>query len=374
MRLTASILLIVFFNSMTGQNNVFQTGKVERHNITDTILIEANSFIVLPINIGGKKRKFIFDTGADLIVAPDFDSTTLSSIKIKLTDSNGLKSDKNLHLIESIDLKGIKISEVFSIELDLPEPFRCYADGIIGNNLIKSLNWQISENYIIISNQKIKNKLKTHLKTFSFGSNRLHTNILINNTPIDTCLIDYGGIFEINLPVAMYSGNTLNIQENYKYTTVKSSYGANGISNPDTNLVVNCNLNFNGIDIKNVNITFSNNREKRIGINFLRRFQDVVINNKRNLISFGKLLKKRPIPKTLNCDFDLIAGNFFVNNVTLKNTQVNYGDTFISINNKSSDSFANYCEFLEWKQGLSKFEYLELVTKDGKEKRIKYWH
>ena len=76
-----------------------------------------------------------------------------------------------------------------------------------------------------------------------------------------------------------------------------------------------------------------------------------------------------------NYDFDLIEGKFVIKNAILKDeVLIKYGDEFININNKSSDSFISYCEFLKWRKNLMENEYIELIKNNGEKLRIKNWH
>lgn len=375
-RLLYIIILIGFTNYLNGQKlDVFQTGQISKKKFSDTIWVKGNDFVVLPIQINGVDKLYMFDTGADLIVSSDLDSTTLSQIKMNVSDINGLTTIKKLHRINNVYINGIEISDMFSIELELPEPFLCFADGIIGNNLIKSLNWKIQKDYIVLTNQKIKYDYQKVLKTFSYGTNCLHINTTINGVNIDSCLIDYGGLYEIKLPMTIYTNNFIDFENTNKYQFVKSSYGAHGKGKVDTVIVANCDLEFNGIKINNVNVTFSNRPEKQIGVLFLKRFQSIVLDNAHDKIAFGELDMQNRGSKIYNYDFDLIESKFVVKNAILKDeVLIKYGDEFININNKSSDSFMDYCEFLKWKKNLMENEYIELIKNNGEKIRIKNWH
>lgn len=370
------IILLGFTTFLNGQNlDVFQTGQISKKKFTDTIWVKGNDYIVLPIQINGVEKLYMFDTGADLMVSSDFDSTTLSQFKMNVSDINGLTTTKDLHRIKSIFINSVEIKDMFSIDLELPEPFRCFADGIIGNNLIKSLNWKIQKDNIILSNQKIKYNNQKVLKTFSYGANCLYVNSKINGVNIDSCLIDYGGLYEVNLPLTMYSNNLIDFENTNKYQFVKSSYGAHGKGKVDTVIIANCDIEFNGIKINNVNVTFSNRPEKQIGILFLKRFQSIVLDNAHDKIAFGELDMQNRGSRIYNYDFDLIEGKFVIKNAILKDeVLIKYGDEFININNKSSDSFISYCEFLKWRKNLMENEYIELIKNNGEKLRIKNWH
>jgi hypothetical protein len=236
----------------------------------------------------------------------------------------------------------------------------------------------ITENMTIFSNKSfdIKNE-KISLDIFYYSSNRLHSNILINNIPIDTFLFDYGGTYDIELPKSFYEKNKTSFKPNKITNQIKTTYNAIGKSLPDTVLRLNCNINFNGIQIDSVNIVFRHYKEKRVGYLFLRRFKDVVINNSSGKLFFSDLVKTtKPIQHEPIFKFDLINGFFVVDSKILNelsSSKLNIGDKFVEINSFKSNEFKTYCDFFDWTDSLFLNEYLDLKTAENKIIRINNW-
>jgi len=248
----------------------------------------------------------------------------------------------------------------------------CFCNGIIGNNVIKSSNWLIDQNKIVFSDRPFNNLVKqVSLDIFYYDSNRLFSNVIINGNRLDTCLIDYGGLYDnIEISKSYYERNLTRFKPNKITRQIRTSYGANGKSLPDTIFSLNCNINFNGLKIDSVNIVIKNKGENLIGFQFLKRFEKVAINNTNKKLVFGNLLKTTTtLQKECLFSFDLINGFFVVASKILNepnSSGLNIDDKFIEINTIKSSDFKSYCEFLVFKDSLIKFEYLNLKTIDNK--------
>lgn len=355
--------------------DLLKTGTLKNRNYYDTISIAKNRFIVLPTKVDGIDRNLIFDTGADFVILPK--DSTKSNIKIELKDSNNKKIIVSANKLNKFYFSKIGISDLYAINMDMSKPLLCFANGIFGNNVIKASNWIIEDNQIIITNKKVflKEK-KLDLKFYYFDSNRLHSNILLNGIRIDTCLIDYGGAFDIMLPISYFDKYQNDFQINYSDYQMSSSWGVNGKGPIDSVLNVNCNINFNGIKIDSVNISFRKKSEKRIGLVFLKRFGQVAINSNNSTISFGALKEQKQVArKRLIYNFDLIDSCFVIDSKIITNDSMLLflGDKFTVLNNKKANSFNSYCDFLSWKNSLQKEEYLDIETIEGKRFKIKNW-
>lgn len=362
--------------SCTNQINVFKTATSESKSYRDTLVYDNNKFIVLPIKVNGETRKMMFDTGADLVVFPKDSST--SKIKCNLRDANGNVTLCDISPIDCLEIANNNFTGLFSFKLDLPAPFLCFCDGIIGNNVIKSCNWLIDNNKVVFSDNAfdIPNK-RLSLDIFYYGSNRLFSNLEFNGNQLDTCLFDYGGLFDIELSKKYYEKNKESFYPNKITREIRRSYGANGKTLPDTVLNIDCNINFNGIKIDNANIIISNNYENRFGVQFLRRFEKIAINNINGKMLFGNLIDTtKHLQQKCLFSFDLINGFFVIDSKILdelKSSKLNVGDKFIEINNRKRTDFKNYCDFLVFKDSLNNSEYVELKTITNRTINIDNW-
>ncbi len=363
-------LILISFLSCNKRINVFKTGTLSSKNYGDTLAYDINNkFIVLPVKVDGKPRKMVFDTGSDFVAFAKDGSS--SKIKCNLKDANGNVTLCNVAQIHFFDISNTSITDLYSLNLDLPAPFLCFSEGIVGNNAIKSGNWLIDENKVIFSKNpfEILDK-QVSLDIFYYDSNRLHSNVTMNGNRLDTCLFDYGGLYDIELSKSYYERNITSLKPNKITQQINTTYGVNGKSSPDTVLRLNCNINFSGFKIDSVNIVIKNKGENCVGLLFLKRFEKVAINNTNRKLVFGNLIKAtKPTPQECLFSFDLINGFFVVDKKILNepnSSALNIGDKFVEINTKKSADLKNYCDFLVFKDSLMKFEMLELKTVENK--------
>jgi hypothetical protein len=370
--ITAFAFFILF--SCSPKINVLKTATIKSKGYTDTLYFDnTNKFIVIKAKINGYSCNLIFDTGADVITLQQ-DNSQASKIKGKLSDINGLVSDINIKHLDDVLISKTHLSDLYSVSMDFPAPFLCFGDGLIGNNAFKSSNILIESGQILLSDSPfdIINK-KTTLSIFYLYTNSLHSNIILNNCNIDTCLFDYGGSYDIQLPYKYYENYKECFKPNRISNEISYSYGLNGISVPDTALRVNCNVNFNGIHIDSVNIDFTKNGGKHLGYVFLKRFNKVAINNTINQLSIDSI-ESNTISSNHIYSFDWIDGYYVVSRTILENEEVKIGDRYDEINSTKSKDFSDYCDFLKWRDSLMKEEWLYLKTLDNKIIKINNRH
>jgi len=146
-------------------------------NFTDTINVEFhNNRIVLPVEIAGKSRKFIFDTGASTIIFEDLKqelNNTKERPTIALRSVDGKTRKYSMQQIEQIGIGNkLRFDNVWVIEdnnsietILFGLPCKIY-DGVIGSDLLRHLNIQLDmrNKRIIISDKEILAKTDDALK------------------------------------------------------------------------------------------------------------------------------------------------------------------------------------------------------------------
>jgi len=373
--LILNILIILLLLSCSVNNNVLQTGRTYLNEYTDTLEInKPNPFIIIPVEVEGYSGNYIFDTGAD-IVCVNQNILPNKNIDVIVGSSNGINAPASITRLKSLKISNQIFRNLYACEIEFPKAIQCIGDGIIGNNIIKSSNWLITDDKLIYSNKSFKIKSNTSSDIFYYSANSLHSNFIINDCQVDTCLIDYGGLFDIELPLELLTNNPKKFKPNYQYHYVKSLCGIHGKSIPDTILRMNCNVHFNDFQMDSVNIDFKSGAEKRVGITFLKRFQTVAINNVDNKLLLGNF-RDLKIPKHENkYSFDLINGVFEIRSKIITNDtiQISIGDKFSEINSLKSSELKDYCNNRLLNKNLEKFEYLELTTTDNNKIKIKNW-
>jgi len=378
MKKTITLLLITFlFISCSKTINYFRTGKFIASNYKDTIAIDpSNPYIIIPVEVNNNQRNLIFDTGADLVCfTPD---SIQSKRHINVFDSNGKSQLKEIQFLQSLDIGDQNIKNVYAFEMEFPEVFNCFGKGLLGNNVIKASDWLVENDKIVFSNHPIEINSKLSLSFFYYGANRLHTNFEINGCSIDTCLIDYGGLFDMELPISSYEKIKEHIQINSLNNELGSSMGLHG-KETYSQTIVNCNIDFNGLKIDSVNINIKERSEKRVGLIFMKRFKQVAINNSTLKIEFGELKEDYFNPNSAHKNlysFDLVNHRYIVDYIAQNDTlcpELKIGDSFTEINSKKATDFSSYCEFLPWKWAIGQCEILELKNEEKELITIKNW-
>ncbi len=373
--------ILVILISCSSSHLKINDGELINKKYLDTIYYQNRfDFIVLKVNVNGKKKDLIFDTGADILILEKDSSIIKRNAIAKVTDSNGKSTRNYIDVIKEFNISNLKYTNLNAVRVDLSKPLRCISDGIMGNNVIKKCNWQIQDYKLIVSNNPFNMDGSNSIDLFYYPSNRLSANFLINGYHFDTCLIDYGGRFEIELPVKYYDilrNNSKNI--NLITKKISSVWGVNGKSNSDTLSIINVNIDFCGILMDSVNFIFSKSiKEPMIGLQLLNRFKSVTINNNSRKIYFElPILQKKKVFQELPFSVDLDSTCFIVDSKALNDKhflEINVGDKYKKINGKEVTSFNTYCEFMEWRQNLMKTESFDITTIDNREIKISNFH
>lgn len=97
--------------------------------------------LIVPVEVGGKVRHFLFDTGASRCCISESLSRELGArllLRRKVTDSGGRSMNNKEVLVESMRLGDWQFSGIRSVVLSDNNPFfECYGlDGIIGSSLL----------------------------------------------------------------------------------------------------------------------------------------------------------------------------------------------------------------------------------------------
>ncbi|MES2428566.1 MAG: retropepsin-like aspartic protease [Bacteroidota bacterium] len=192
--------LLIFFAAKTysqGVPKLNQGGAIIKNYYTEIPYQMINGKILIDVELGGKKHKFIFDTGAPTAIratlAAQLKATALG--KAPVGDLSG-KSDS----LSLVKVDGLKIGEVTFSGIpclgSIPDFMDCFgADGFIGSNLLRNsiVGIQIVKHVLVITDQPEKLMLDKQqaapMVVDSIQSNpQLAVNIngLVGSIPFDT--------------------------------------------------------------------------------------------------------------------------------------------------------------------------------------------
>ncbi len=355
-------ILFFFFSLGCSKNwaDTMKYGKIEKHHFEDSTKYRlVNKLIIVPVYINGSKYQFLFDTGAPTSISLElqdaFNFNTLTQGKIK-------DSDGNRQLVEYVKLDSIRIGKThfkgisaFTADFSANPLIRCMEiDGIIGSNLMKECNWEISP----LNNQITFSDLPISLDSTTWSSidfqtddqYNLWTSIQINGKTICPIIIDMGSNGMLSLPTSIVANSHF---KGY-FDQIGNEIGMKNSGligkKVETNRNWYCLSNFYLGEqvIRQTKTTISN---ANIGNGLLTNF-DLKIDWDKKKIHFKPLFAKdRKCTLGYNLKLGFNEGNgIFVQSIVSNSTghtnEVSPLDKVISINNKECKSIDDYCDYI----------------------------
>lgn len=117
--------------------------KVVIHSSIETIPFDYTTGLpIIDIMLGGKKRRFLFDTGAITVITPSLakELNVQSYSKIPLHDANGSRANASMAIIPKLSLGNTHFHNALAVITPLASPHSLMActdiDGIFGYNLM----------------------------------------------------------------------------------------------------------------------------------------------------------------------------------------------------------------------------------------------
>lgn len=162
-------------NFSTAQRSSFKPLKTNslQKNFCDTISFEyIKNKILIPVLINGKIRKFIFDTGASLVISDEIQSE-MKNLKLpskQTCDISGIRNTMSMVRISELQIGSLVLqnipSYVYNIENTGLIAHLGY-DGLIGSNVFKDsiVSIDIDKKIIIITNKMENLSLENFFKT-----------------------------------------------------------------------------------------------------------------------------------------------------------------------------------------------------------------
>jgi hypothetical protein len=174
MKKLLTLLILTFYaSSIFAQIFTLNHGKIkQKHYLQEIPYQKKREGLIVPVTINGKEYKFIFDTGAPLIISDKiYKELNLRTIRLKnMGDASGEnKKQVRFILLPEIDIQGITFlntpGAVFYENSGISELAECFGvDGIIGSNMLRNSVVQFDEQnkQIIITDNIKKLSLQTH--------------------------------------------------------------------------------------------------------------------------------------------------------------------------------------------------------------------
>lgn len=239
----------------------------------------AKSVIILPFEIDGISKNFLFDTGADYNVIQ-------RNSTIGKTENYGGATNRKMKLgqeyVKSMKFGNVDFQNTYAVNGNLEglkEQILNFG-GIIGQPIINKANWLIDypNKKIQISNQNLVGETFKTIQIKRKGG-APYTYISINGTK-HKVIIDFGSSSEFNLPKESKLAKQL--LQQYKFTdNERNRYTIGGLQTIKEKVGIVPIIKLGNMEFKNVNTTINVSSQPRIGIGFFKNCE-IYIDNLEN--------------------------------------------------------------------------------------------
>ena len=235
-RLNLLLIAIGIFNFhySFGQEFSFNQGGATHKDYYDVIPYETNNDkIFINVEINGKKRKFLFDTGSTTLISESLFREINPALMNKQVVVDMFKNKDTLKIVSLNDLKlgSIIFNDIpASVIQSSPDWFKCLnVEGIIGSNMLRNSIVQISSKnhtVTITDNQKKLPLSKDNISKLKLiKSSYPFIQISINKIPLEVIFDTGNGAF-FSLSNGMMN-NIIKGEKNKPFETISTGFGAN---------------------------------------------------------------------------------------------------------------------------------------------------
>lgn len=234
----------------------------------ETEFTTAKSVMILPFELDGVTKNFLFDTGAELSL---IQRDSITGKTGKYSGASRRKMKLGNEIVASLKLGNVDFTNTVALNGDLTglkEQIPNFG-GIIGLPVISKANWLIDypNKRIRVSSQNlVENTFQTIPVSWKNGAP--YTYISINGVKCKV-LIDFGSSSEFNLPKESKLAGQLLRQYDF-FENQRERYTIGGIQLTDEKVGVIPLIELGDIDFKNVKTTINVSSQPRIGIGFFR--------------------------------------------------------------------------------------------------------
>ena len=266
-QLLFGLILFLSFSCSITKNQ--KKGTVQPQNFNfETEFTTAKSVIILPFEIDGISKNFLFDTGADFSLIQR-DSTTGRTGNYDGASKRKMKL--GTEYVKSMKIGDIEFKNTFAGNGNfegLKEHISNFG-GIIGQPIINKANWLIdypNKTLRISSENLVDNTFQSIQIKREHGAP--YTIISINGIE-QKVIIDFGSSSEFNLPKESKLAQQL-LEQYYFDDNERDRYTLGGIQTIKEKVGIVPLIKLGNMEFKNVNTTVNISRQPRIGIGFFK--------------------------------------------------------------------------------------------------------
>jgi len=233
----------------------------------------AKTVILIPAEIDGNTKNFMFDTGADLNMVQRDSLTGKTS---KWSGASRRKMELGTEIIDSFKIGNIKFENIYALNgnlVGLKEQIPNFG-GLIGQSVINKANWLIDypNERIRISNKDLSDDTFQVIEIDRKNGGNPYTFITIDGQKYEV-VIDFGSSSEFNLP--QESNLAKKLMEKYDFNeNERERYTLGGLQTIKEKVVIAPLIKLGNMEFQNISTTINVSSQPRIGIGF---FKDCII-------------------------------------------------------------------------------------------------
>ena len=225
----------------------------------------------LDVEIEGKKRMFLFDTGADVSIVQR-DSTAGKTAKY--TGASNRKMELGNEIVPSMKIGGVHFLETYAVNGDLEglkEQIPNFG-GLIGQPIIRKANWLIHypEKTVEIANRDLVDESFTSIEIIRENGYNPYTFLEMDGERYKV-IIDLGSTSTINLPIESKFAKAVMAKIELEQN-MRSRYTLGGLQEITEQVGKIPELQLGRFTLKDVEVNINESSQPRIGMKFFHDF------------------------------------------------------------------------------------------------------
>lgn len=230
------------------------------------------TLIVLPVEINGHKKNFLFDTGADVTLIQS--DTTRGKVK-KIDGASNQNMKLGNEIIKSFKIGDVEFIETYALNgnlVGLKEQVPNFG-GLIGQSIISKANWLIDypNKKIEMSNKQLIDSTYTNIKV-NKKDGAPYITLTIDGVKYKA-LIDLGSSSALTIPEDSKLAEKIISKYDFKEND-REVYTIGGLKKSKEKIGHIPTINLDGIEFKNIETKIRHTSQLRIGNDF---FKDYII-------------------------------------------------------------------------------------------------
>lgn len=383
MRLFWVLFFILIHGFLIGQNHSIFESKIFPKHFIDTIPINVeNDLVFLNVEVGGKPRKFLFDTGSPFSISNDILAETHSTIldTVNLVDINQEKSKSFVIKTPIIKIGNIEIEDAIGAGTDVFKHglLKCFEiEGVLGSNVLQNCVVTIdAKNKIMVISSSApsiydKQKYSCSFKIDHQGRPFISTKAITERDEV--FLFDSGFTGLVKIDSSILSSIKPKITKMNEGTGMRS-IGANSEMTAIKKSVYEIeSINFGQLSIKKVQVSYDpDNRNKSIGAELFRYgIVQVDFRKKKFQVFFDQLIQSEDNSTDFGFDILMKENAFWVGMVmpgsSAEKLGIRSGMQIVKINGHDVSQKTDDLDCLVFlKTIFEEQNYIELLTDDGR--------